>query len=300
MIALKVGGWPKILVPALLGQALGIFLGENFSLVHLLLPLGFTLGGLLYILLLNDWSDARVDLIKRRMFPQSCLAKTLPDGIFSSRTVVAMGLLSLAGAVICAALLSVPFARGWFLGGALAGVMLFQAYSFFPLKLNYRGGGELLEMLGVGLLLPWLHAYGQSGLLWHPMYGLFFGLLPLSFASALADGLADEESDLVGGKRTFTTLLGNTAVRRWIARFFVAGCVVWLAGAFYLRSFFLWWLMLIPVGCLVYYFYRLSLISPAATTREFSAHRVYKGYLHRGIWLSTTLLALALLIITKV
>ena len=42
-------------------------------------------------------------------------------------------------------------------------MFVFVAYTLPPLRLNYRGGGELLEMLGVGLALPLYNVYLQAG-----------------------------------------------------------------------------------------------------------------------------------------
>lgn len=295
-IALNPEGWPKILVPAVLGQALGVFLSNSLDLPGFLLPLGFSMASIIYIQLLNDWGDARVDQIKQRLFPTASPIKTVPAGLLPRWFLLGAGLLALVGALICALVLALWLDRPHFLSGALLGVLLFQGYSFSPLKLNYRGGGEVLEMLGLGLLLPWLNAYAQSGVMWHPIYYFLFGLLLLSLASALAGGLADEESDLVGGKRTFTTMLGNESVRKAVARFFAAGLFAWLGTAFYLRDLCPWWLVLVPAASLAYYLRRLQGVSPAATTRAFSAQALYRAYLDHGIWTSTALLALALLL----
>jgi 1,4-dihydroxy-2-naphthoate octaprenyltransferase/chlorophyll synthase len=288
--------WPKILVPACFGQSLGFCVAHEASLAGLLLPWAFTLTLLVYIMLLNDWGDARVDSIKRRLFPQAAGFNSIGEGILSSRNLWWTGMGALAASIFFATVLATLYARSWFLAGALFAVVLFQAYSFSPLKLNYRGGGEILEMLGIGVLLPWLHAYGQSGLLWHPLYQLLFGLLPLSFAMALGAGLVDEESDLVGGKRTFTTMWGNRRVRNGIARFFVLGLLLWAASLFYLRSLVPAWMVLLPLACLGYYFMHLATLSTQAITRAHSAQQRYRSYLQRGVLTSTALLALCILL----
>ena len=293
-LALKINGWPKILVPSLLGQLLGSLVATRFTLRGAGLPLAFTLAGLVYILLLNDWGDEAVDRIKRRMFPHSSGPKTLPDGLLPRGQVLRGGILALLLALGCAAALSSGGGRPWFLPGAGLGVLLFQAYSFAPCKLNYRGGGELLEMLGVGVLLPWLHAYGQAGVLWHPLYGYGGGFALLSLASALASGLSDEESDLVGGKRTFITLWGNDRVRKHIDHLLIFAGTAWLFVALERRESSPWWLMLAPLGCLWYFGWRLRQLSAEAVTRAFAAQSAYKKVLHHGIWVSTLVLALVL------
>ena len=45
---------------------------------------------------------------------------------------------------------------------------LFWAYHFPPLQLEMRGGGEILQALGFGLLLPLIGYYAQTGN-WRPL-----------------------------------------------------------------------------------------------------------------------------------
>ncbi|MEB3327874.1 MAG: hypothetical protein VKQ33_01435 [Candidatus Sericytochromatia bacterium] len=35
----------------------------------------------MFIVPLDDWADARVDRLKREMFPTGCSPKTIPDGV---------------------------------------------------------------------------------------------------------------------------------------------------------------------------------------------------------------------------
>ena len=88
--ALKPASWPKLLVPMLLGQALGIASSGRFSPLGLLAGGLFTLLDLGFIVLLNDWGDAPVDRLKRAMFPGSS-RKTIPDGVLPSRVLLVAG-----------------------------------------------------------------------------------------------------------------------------------------------------------------------------------------------------------------
>lgn len=280
--AAKPDSWPKLLVPFLLGQAMGLAAGRP-SLTALGLGLAFTVLDLLYIVFLNDWGDREVDAIKRRMFPDGCSPKTIPDGILPAHHLLFAGL----AAGLAAA--GVAFAGQWLLDRpglgpfGLAALGVFVAYTLPPARLNYRGGGELLEMLGVGVILPWFHAYLQGGALLAPGLALLPGFALLSLASAVASGLSDERSDRRGGKRTFVTRFGNLAGRRTTEALAFAGACAWaMTGA--LTGALPWWVAVPPALVAFWYTGQLIAASEAARTDAFAAQRRYKAALHRAVW----------------
>ena len=129
------------------------------------------------------------------MFPDGCSAKTIPDGLLRPSQVL-WGALSMGGLAIAVAVAaSMSLGRPASIVLALSCLVLLCAYTLPPLKLNYRGGGEYLEALGVGLLLPCFQCYLQSGELWCAGSWFLPGFMMFSYASAVASGLADEESD---------------------------------------------------------------------------------------------------------
>ena len=107
--ALKLGSWPKLLVPALLGHAIGLQVAGGWSWELAGLGLLFTVADLCFIVLLNDWGDQEVDRIKRVRFPDGCSPKTIPDGILPATSLLRMGLLF--GGVAVA--ISYGVAIGW-------------------------------------------------------------------------------------------------------------------------------------------------------------------------------------------
>lgn len=292
--ALKPASWPKLLVPFALGQALGYAAAGAFSARGLILGTFFTVFDLIFIVLLNDWGDREVDAIKRRMFPEGCSPKTIPDGILSARQVLLAGL----GAGVL--LVGTAFAAERILDRPGAGVLglgcaaIFAAYTFPPLKLNYRGGGEILEMLGVGAALPWFNAFLQSGRWWHPCYALLFGFGVLSLGSALASGLSDEQSDRAGGKRTFTTILGNPRVRRLTELCLLGGALAWIGAWLAEGDAIPWWVVAPAVTLIAFHARALTRVTKTAVTNAFPAHGRYKRHLHSAIWQSTLLLSLLL------
>lgn len=293
--ALKPKSWPKILVAAGLGQALGVVASGHFDPVAGILGLGFTLCDLAFVVLLNDWGDREVDTLKRRLAPESCSPKTIPDGILEADSVLRLGLgagaLAAAFALIAALVLDRPGA----LTGGLACLLLFVAYTLPPLRLNYRGGGEVLEMIGLGFALPWWNAYLQSGEAVPATLGWLPGFALLCLASALASGLADEHSDRAGGKRTFATMFGGARVRVAVEGLYIGAMLVWAAMGKLAPGLAQWWTTF-PAVALMSWIHRdlgrhsraRDIDTPAGTTR-------YKTALHRGIWWGTALLGATLL-----
>lgn len=291
LYALKPASWPKLLVPMLLGQAIGFAAGERFAWSGALFGGLFTGFGLGFIVLLNDWGDREIDALKRRLLPEAGSPKTIPDGILTAGQVLGAGLttgvVALATAFVGADLLDRPW-----LGAMGVGAMLvFVAYTLPPVRLNYRGGGELLEMLGVGAVLPWINAYAQSGVLvpegvrWLPGFAL------LSLASAIASGLGDELSDREGGKTTVVTTLGNPAARRLAELSVLAGAAAWALAALGASR---------PsavapsLAAVLWGYLGMRRHGAAALTHAFAEQARYKQALHRAIWGGGALLAAAL------
>ncbi len=284
LYAVKINSWPKLLVPCLLGQFLA---GRTlpFSWPGFLLGFAFTICLVIYIVLLNDWADQSVDTIKRRMFPTGCSPKTIPDHILPARQVLWVGLMSGGLAVSMALAGSLIWQRvNLFLFGLVC-LGIFAVYSLPPFRLNYRGGGELLEMLGVGLALPVFNLYAQSGLWWTNLATMILpGYTLLCLAGAVASGLSDEQSDHVGGKTTLVTQIGNARARLIIEALCLSAGLLWLVLPFVLKLTIAIGPMFIAVFVLAFQFGRMLTQSGAAVTNAFSAQTLYKQSLHRGAW----------------
>ncbi len=299
--AAKPDSWSKLLVPFALGQAMGLgplldsergFSITAFALAFVL-GLAFTVLDLLFIVFLNDWGDREVDAIKRRMFPDGCSPKTIPDGILPARDLLLAGLACGVLAIGVAVVASVLCDRPLLVPASIGALAIFVAYTLPPLRLNYRGGGELCEMIGVGVVLPWINAYLQGGhVIAEPMWVLP-GFATLALASAIASGLADERSDRAGGKRTVVTMIRNPLSRRAIELLVIVGAVLWLATA--LAGLPIW---IGGSAAIVVLSTAIDLrrASSLAETDAFDAQRVYKGHLHRAISRGSLLLG-ALLVV---
>jgi 1,4-dihydroxy-2-naphthoate octaprenyltransferase/chlorophyll synthase len=281
-------------VPALFGQVLGASGTERIDPLALGWGLGFTALGLGFIVLLNDWGDRDVDAIKRSMFPDGCSPKTIPDGILDAWVVAAAGFVLGAAALLVAAGAESALQRPVAFEAGLACMLIFVAYTLPPIRLNYRGGGELLEMLGVGAALPLYNAYLQGGTVAPRVWPWIAGFSVLSLASGVASGLSDEESDRAGGKRTFASTYGNLAARRVTEACVLLGAGVWVAGSFSRPDWVPVWAVVPAAAVVLWNFVGMRKVSPTAVTNAFRAQGVYKRFLHRAIWHSTTVAAVLL------
>jgi 1,4-dihydroxy-2-naphthoate octaprenyltransferase/chlorophyll synthase len=292
LFALKPASWPKLLVAAILGQAIGVASAGRIDFVALGLGLVFTVLHLAFVVLVNDWGDQDVDAIKRRLYPDDgpdgCAPKTIPDDVLEDRSVLLGGTGAGVLALGVAGLGELLLHRPGLLGGAALCLLLLVLYTLPPVRLNYRGGGEVLEMLGVGFFLPWWSAYLQggkampAGLVVLPAFAL------LCLASALVSGLADEESDRLGRKRTFTTSFGPLAVRQAAEGLVVGAMLVWAALPWLAPYYAQLW-MVLPVVVVMVADYR-ELLGAGRRVAD-SMHREYKALLHQCIWRGGVMMA---------
>lgn len=219
-----------IFLPLLMGQAMaftqGAFSWSVFLFCHL-----YGLAMQLFIVFANDVADEDTDRLNSTYTIFSGGSRVLADDCLSSRS-----LFSAAGvsALLCllAGVLLAWFSSGWGpLLLVLLGLVLLWAYSFKPFRLSYRGGGELLQMLGVGGVLPMLGYLAQhgslSGIYW-PYMGL---MLLLALSCAMSTSLPDEPSDRLSLKKSSSVLLGGRLNQRLI--------LALNAGAFFLLALFM-------------------------------------------------------------
>lgn len=78
---------------------------------------------------------------------------------------------------------------------ALSGIVLLWMYSYPPIKISYGGGGEFLQMIGVGIVLPLMGYFAFKGSLGNFPWELFFTILPTQLACAIGTAVPDAPSD---------------------------------------------------------------------------------------------------------
>ncbi len=294
-LALKPASWPKLLVPMCLGQAIGVDATGRLSWGGLAWGLAFTALDAIFIVLLNDWGDQTVDRIKRQMFPTSS-RKTIPDGILPARRVFLVGAMAGVLAIAIGLIGEIALGRRSLCLAVIAALAIFVAYTLPPWRLNYRGGGEFLEAIGVGIALPWINAYAQSGEPWPPALVVLPGFGVLALSSAIASGLSDERSDRRGGKRTIVTMLGNVLARRLVNALALSGAAIWMLTAWRGASGTPTLPIMAAALVALLSWKTVWRLSQAAETDAFEAQRSYKSTLHALIWESGLVLALGLVL----
>ena len=180
----------------------------------------------LSIVFLNDLWDREADAANHDFNLFSGGSRVLPEGKLAPCD------LALAGALAVA--LTLALALVWWLAWdlphalplALLGHGLLLLYSHPRLRINYKGGGELLQGLGCGALLPALGYYVQAGTWSGLPLLLLLAFTAIHTASSIATNLPDRPADL-GVKRTLPVLVGLP----WAASAAVVLCAAGVAGA---------------------------------------------------------------------
>jgi 1,4-dihydroxy-2-naphthoate octaprenyltransferase len=240
------------------GALWAVLLGAPISLSRILLGYLVLLPAHLSVSYSNDYFDVDVDKYDKPTF-FSGGSGVLVDhpGLRKPAQWIAITLIlcSLALGIVFQIVYSFPI---WFFGFVILGNLLGWFYSAPPIRLAYRGLGELSMSISIGLLIPafgYLVTSGQMN-----QDGLLF-IVPLmlyGLAFILTVEIPDMESDRLGNKRTWVARKGRSfGFIVILASFFLATlfflCVPWLSSRIYPLDFrFLGILSLLPLaaGCI--------------------------------------------------
>ncbi|MFY0526417.1 prenyltransferase [Archangium gephyra] len=197
-------------LPLLLGQCVAVHMrGGALDVGTLVAVQLFGVLDQLFIVYANDWADQETDRRNRTATLFSGGSRVLVEGRLSPRA------LGLAAALCAGALLALSLGLALVRGApllvplAVAALGLLWAYSYPPLRLSYRGGGELLQMVGVAGVLPLYGYVAQGGDPGRFPWALVALLLPTHLACAVATALPDEPSDRESGKLTLPARVGG-------------------------------------------------------------------------------------------
>ncbi len=204
----------NIAPPILLGQAFAVRAGHTLDPAMLLLAHAFGLLDHAYIVLSNDLADHATDRDNDTYTAFSGGSRVVPEG---SITLGALSRAAIGAAIslLALALLATPV-RPLAPLFALAALALLWAYSHPPLRLSYRGGGELLQGLGVGVVLPLWGFYAQAGSLEAFPWLVLAPLVLLHTVGNVITALPDTPSDARADKRTWPVRVGQRAARRHV------------------------------------------------------------------------------------
>jgi 1,4-dihydroxy-2-naphthoate octaprenyltransferase len=127
-----------------------------------------------------------------------------------SRFAVRFAVLLIAISIIIAILFDLVYGYGLFLLALVVfGSLLGWFYTAPPLKLAYRGLGEVSTILATGLIMPAMGYYVMDGAIDARIVALSFPLMCYALFFILTVELPDVEVDRLGGKRNLMTSNGR-------------------------------------------------------------------------------------------
>lgn len=200
--------------PLLFGQALAHAMHDTFSWTAFAWVQAFGVLDQLFILWVNDVTDVDADRVNRDFTRYSGGSRVLVDGKLSPSALRTGALVVLALLIGASGALATLGARPLVPALVAAGVLLVWAYSLPPLRMAYRGGGELLQALGVGVNLPLFGAYVQASTLGAFPWPLLGGAFLVALGGNITTSLPDHASDAASAKRTWSVRRGAPAARR--------------------------------------------------------------------------------------
>ncbi len=272
--------WPGVIMAFLLGQVVGIH-SQGFVQIHHFILLGFYLVlGTASVILLNHFADALPDSMKENYSLNSIRYQLFPSEKQMLWMGVLLGLLSFIPLFVFSKLTGayhiLPFG---FLGFILLGV-----YSFPPFRMNYRGGGEILELLGIAVFIPLFMYYLNAKTL--DFSAIMPFLAPFAFlvlSHSLSSSLVHEKSDKYGGKTTWVTVSGSK-----MARVFLEYSILFFGLSLLLMKYFFldslpWLFACIASGTAFYFFMKTRQIPKQINLIDNDSFNLFEFYLNSSI-----------------
>jgi 1,4-dihydroxy-2-naphthoate octaprenyltransferase len=162
----------------------------------------------LFIVFANDYADRHTDTLERTLFSGG--SGVLVEGALKPASVRRAALLSAGGLLWLGAWTLER--RPLLLIAAVAALALLQLYSYRPARLSFRGGGELLQGLGLGVVLPFVGDYVVRADASGPS-ALFLPMFLWGVAGNITTAIPDVDADRAAQKRTLAVTLGEARAR---------------------------------------------------------------------------------------
>lgn len=234
-----------IFTPILLGQSIAygsltIFNSWDLELFFLLTLYGFFIQ--LYIIYGNDYADQETDSLNETYTIFSGGSRVITDRLISPRAIRNAAIL-MAGLSFFVTM--ILMFQGLYLAPIfwLFSILLLWMYSYPPIQLSYRGGGEILQTIGVGIVLPVFSYYTVAGNLIDFPWKILIILIPTQFACAIATSIPDQISDRVSNKNTITVAWGDSKTRLAIYIFQLLSLI--FGTILYSHIFWIGWISLL-------------------------------------------------------
>ena len=219
----------NIAVPLVLGQVAAWHVTARFSWRWFAAAFLWGLLDHLFVIFSNDFADREADSVQRTILSGG--SGVIAEGRLSPHQVKRAARGAAISLIVYSCLLAVA-GRGWTPVYGLAAILLMWLYSFPPVRLSYRGGGEILQGIGMGIGLPSLGYYLQTEGPFAPGWVIWPAAL-LGVCSNVLTALPDVENDARAGKRTWPVRLGIRSARRFGSAgiaFAAFGVFLWTPG----------------------------------------------------------------------
>lgn len=203
----------NIALPLLFGQALAFAALGRFSLGWMYVVGLFGALVQLVIVFVNDFADRETDKLNTTFGRFSGGSRVLPEGKLAPAVLRRAALMALAAMMLMSG--GLAFAgRPWAPALAFAVALLVWAYNHPPLRLAYRGHGEFVQGLGVGVVLPLVGYYFQAGGFAGFTWTALVPMVLLGYVGNILTALPDVPSDRASGKLSYPVRRGQWLARR--------------------------------------------------------------------------------------
>lgn len=222
---------PLMILPILLGSLIAYWESGIFSWGKYILGQAIVSVLLMAATYANEYADIETDRLNRTYASFSGGSRVVVDGLIARSILLKVAWINLIVAGFLTLILFISYEVRvslliLLLLGAIAGI----EYSLPPLKLSYRGLGELTVTL-FNSLPPLLYGYWLQTEL-NPKELLWFLSLPLAlivFGGISLSQIPDYASDKIAGKRTLAVRFGREKVFKLSTSTFIIGYIVLVA-----------------------------------------------------------------------
>jgi 1,4-dihydroxy-2-naphthoate octaprenyltransferase len=208
-----------------LGALFAVIVGASFEVVKFIFGYVILFSGILAAVYKNNYHDIIIDKYSPHTFFSggSNILIEHPELMGTTRmtATVLFGVSILLG-FVCMLVFSYPVT---FFLYVLAGNFIGWCYTSPPLKLVYRGFGELTTMVGAGFIIPGFAYFLLRGTIDVPFVLFSIPLMLIGFPLSLYLELPDRHADSHGQKRTFVVRRGErlgfllAALSSWLVFF---------------------------------------------------------------------------------
>lgn len=209
----------NLAIPLLVGEVLGWAVTGGWDLKLVVLTHIAVVLDQLFIVFSNDVADEESDRANKHATPFSGGSRVLVEGKITTQALRRASLIAAVALLGLAAAMAFGMDRPLLFPLWVAGIALMWAYSYAPLRMSYRGHGEVAQGLGLGVVLPVIGFYTVTGSLTSMPWTAVVPLFILGFAGNINTALPDAQPDAATEKRTWPVRFGLGGARKHTLQF---------------------------------------------------------------------------------